>query len=449
MALGFHNVRFPTNISYGSVGGPQFKTQIFTSHKGYEKRNIDWAQPLMRFNVAYGIRTDEDMMDIFHFFNARRGRAYGFRYKNWLNYSVSAAPIAMGDGESTTLPLWKVYGVAGSYNYKRLKCLVQGSVTGVGLSAPGSLVEGTDFNIDYNAGEIAFNDVIPYGTPVYGSLEFDEPVRFDVDSLTNTIEAYNNNTLTNLQLVGVRGVFSGGSVFSPSAGNTSTDGYTDYTRLILNFDDVASLTTTADESPLGMVITFAGDATLTTSEFWNGYGALSMGTTGRLTASGEPYIVGDSQPFTLEVFAKRPTTGAGSQQIVGVWDESGNDRAWVLRYDAGSGKLQFLVSTNGTDEVSLFSYPWDSIDSGAFDYITIDKQANNWYTLRINGQVLQSKHDESVMNSSSSTLAIGQIVSPGIGDEVYAGLIDSMRITVGRARHTGFSGIEIPEPYTI
>ena len=41
--MAFHEVLFPPNISYGSQGGPKFKTTVFTADSGYEQRNIDWS----------------------------------------------------------------------------------------------------------------------------------------------------------------------------------------------------------------------------------------------------------------------------------------------------------------------------------------------------------------------------------------------------------------------
>ena len=106
--IGFHeNVRFPEDISWGTRGGPMFKTRVFTAHRGKEQRNAEWREPMMGFNVAYGVKTDVQMQRLIAFFQARRGRAYGFRYKNWMDYRVDAGLVAVGDGFNRRLALYK------------------------------------------------------------------------------------------------------------------------------------------------------------------------------------------------------------------------------------------------------------------------------------------------------------------------------------------------------
>jgi len=37
--MSFHEVRFPTDLSFGSVGGPERRTDIVTLTSGFEERN--------------------------------------------------------------------------------------------------------------------------------------------------------------------------------------------------------------------------------------------------------------------------------------------------------------------------------------------------------------------------------------------------------------------------
>ena len=39
---GFHEVRFPDNISYDATGGPEFATMVMATGNGHEKRNVNW-----------------------------------------------------------------------------------------------------------------------------------------------------------------------------------------------------------------------------------------------------------------------------------------------------------------------------------------------------------------------------------------------------------------------
>ena len=450
MALGFHNVQFPTDVSYGSSGGPVFKTQIFEAYRGLEKRNIEWAQPMMEFNVAYGIKTDTQMLNVLEFYNARQGPAYGFRYKNWGNYNIVNAPFAVGDGVSTRLPIWKFYGFQGARQYKRLRKIVQGTVTGVGIGGVGTLVEGTDYSINYDEGEIALSSAPGYGIPVFCSnLEFDEPVRFEEDDMQAMIDGFNNQSLNQVKLVSIRTPFSTGAVFAPNASNTAADSFYENTALILNFDDVTNLTTTVDQSQYANPVTFAGTATLSRTAFYSGNGSFSAGD-GRITLGGGVFNLSPLQPFTLEFFARQPPTTGGSDQqmIIGKWEESTNQRCWTVRYVRATKELQFVVSSNGTDERIILNYSWDLSQTNAFDYISIDRLTNGWHIMRINGIVVAQVQDNAVVHDAPlQVLSIGQIQNPSATQGPYNALIDSIRMTVGRSRYNNFNNTSIPTPY--
>jgi len=447
--LGFHNVCFPENVSWGSSGGPEFKTQVFESFRGYEKRNIDWCQPQMHFNVAYGIKTDVQMLAVLEFFNARQGQAHGFRYKNWGNYRTVNAPIATGDGISTILPMWKFYGFQGSRHYKRLRKIVQGSVTGIGVGAVGSMIEGTDYSIDYDTAEIALNAAPGYGTPIYCSnMEFDEPVRFDIDSIQAVIDEFNSQSLTSLPLIGVKSGFSDSSIFSPNDVAGGSDPYFESVRAILNFDDIANLTTTIDQSPLGNTVTLNGDGVIDTSKFVHGSGSYKTNTTGYVSLAGSDYSL-QGVPFTIELFAQRPTGGDAQQTLIGKWDESGATRCWTLRYSLANKQLQFVITDDGLTENVLINYPWTGAQSDVFDYITIDRTPAGWYVLRINGIVQQSGRTSDLVHDAVTPLVVGRLASPAGGQGPFAGAIDSVRVTIGRNRHKDFETIEIPAPYPV
>jgi uncharacterized protein (TIGR02217 family) len=59
--MSFTEMRFPENISCGSTGGPGFSTDIVTTHNGCEQRNINWSHARARYNIAYGVRSNEQL----------------------------------------------------------------------------------------------------------------------------------------------------------------------------------------------------------------------------------------------------------------------------------------------------------------------------------------------------------------------------------------------------
>ncbi len=84
----FDEVRFPEDISYGSIGGPEYLTKIIPLNSVNEYRNITNSLSKLRYNISYGVKTNEQISKLLTFFRARRGKAIGFRFKDWSDYSA-------------------------------------------------------------------------------------------------------------------------------------------------------------------------------------------------------------------------------------------------------------------------------------------------------------------------------------------------------------------------
>ncbi len=95
--MAFHEVQFPDNISRGARGGPQRRTQIVELASGREERNASWSASRRRYDVSYGIRRVDDLHAVVAFFEARLGRLYGFRFKDWADYKSCAPSKAVSE----------------------------------------------------------------------------------------------------------------------------------------------------------------------------------------------------------------------------------------------------------------------------------------------------------------------------------------------------------------
>jgi uncharacterized protein (TIGR02217 family) len=82
---------FPNDISYNSVGTIRFATDVIVVDSGDDQRVQRWDQPLMEFDIAYGVRTMEQLQELIAFFRAMRGRFYAFNYRDWMDYTSSFA----------------------------------------------------------------------------------------------------------------------------------------------------------------------------------------------------------------------------------------------------------------------------------------------------------------------------------------------------------------------
>ena len=111
---GFHEVRFPLAIAFGSSGGPERRTDIVLLGSGHEERNQRWADSRRRYNAGTGVRSLADLHQLIAFFEERRGRLFGFRWRDradWKSCAPDEQPaaedqiIGTGDGATATRTL--------------------------------------------------------------------------------------------------------------------------------------------------------------------------------------------------------------------------------------------------------------------------------------------------------------------------------------------------------
>lgn len=180
----FIEKRFPEDISYGSSGGPKFQTEVFASVSGGEQRSALWSAAKAEYNVAHGIKTREQMDVLVAFFYEMRGRATGFRFKDWLDFTITGMQFGVGDNTTTIFQLSKTYNTASAQKYVRaIRKPVQGTLSGF-LVGGVPQIENTSYTVDYTTGLVTFSVPPPSGHVVVAGLaEFDVPVRFDVDHL--------------------------------------------------------------------------------------------------------------------------------------------------------------------------------------------------------------------------------------------------------------------------
>lgn len=209
--MSFHEIRFPANLSFGSVGGPERMTEIVTLANGFEERNTPWADSRRRYDAGFGMRSLEDVDTLIAFFEARRGQLYGFRWKDWSDYrscGSSSAPafddqvIGTGDGQTTAFQLCKTYQ-SGEASYTReIRKPVLGTVK---AGVQGDLkAEGIDFAVDTVNGVLSFADAPGPGATITAGFEFDVPVRFDTDTIQSSVASFKAGDIPNVPVVEVR-----------------------------------------------------------------------------------------------------------------------------------------------------------------------------------------------------------------------------------------------------
>jgi len=209
--MAFHEVRFPANLSFGSVGGPERRTEIVTLASGYEERNTPWADSRRRYDAGIGLRSLDDVAALVAFFEARSGQLHGFRWKDWADYR-SCLPsaevgfedqlIGTGDGVTSDFQLSKLYASGDGAWRRQITKPVAGSVL-VGVQGD-RLVETVHYTLDTATGIVSFATPPAPGARVTAGFEFDVPVRFDTDRIQVSVASFQAGDMPQVPVVEVR-----------------------------------------------------------------------------------------------------------------------------------------------------------------------------------------------------------------------------------------------------
>ncbi|SNR58790.1 TIGR02217 family protein [Paracoccus sediminis] len=209
--MAFHEVRFPANLSFGSVGGPERRTEIVALASGFEERNTPWAHARRRYDAGMGLRSLDDLSALVAFFEARAGQLHGFRWKDWSDYK-SCLPsratafddqvIAIGDGVATAFQLVKTYSSGpGSYGRPINKVVRDTVRAGVGGN---EVFPGIHFAADHTSGMITFAEAPEPGAVVTAGYEFDVAVRFDTDRIAVSVSSFQAGEMPSIPVIEVR-----------------------------------------------------------------------------------------------------------------------------------------------------------------------------------------------------------------------------------------------------
>ncbi|WP_343079345.1 DUF2460 domain-containing protein [Ostreiculturibacter nitratireducens] len=209
--MGFHEVRFPANLSFGSLGGPERRTEIVTLANGYEERNTPWAHSRRRYDAGVSMRSLDDVAELIAFFEARQGQLFGFRWKDWADYrsgQATQAPgfedqlIGQGDGVTRSFQLTKTYVSGGSSYVRPITKPVAGTVC-LGLQGDRQQ-EGIHFDVDTTTGILFFEVPPAMNETITAGYEFDVPVRFDIDRIQTSVASFHAGEVPSVPVVEVR-----------------------------------------------------------------------------------------------------------------------------------------------------------------------------------------------------------------------------------------------------
>lgn len=200
----FHEVRFPDSISKGSSGGPRRRTDIIALRSGYEERNSIWQDSRREYSAGLGLRSLDLMYEALEFWEGRYGNLYGFRWKDWLDFT-STNPLSPPGFQDVALGIFvfgqqiQLFKPYAQYLRKITKPVYDTVKVGMnGIDISDSCL------VDYTTG--LFLPLLPVpGSAVFtAGFEFDVPVRFDQDNLVVNLEQFNAGAIPALEIIEIR-----------------------------------------------------------------------------------------------------------------------------------------------------------------------------------------------------------------------------------------------------
>ncbi|WP_293853192.1 DUF2460 domain-containing protein [uncultured Alsobacter sp.] len=209
MPAPFHEVLFPVDIALRARGGPRRRTDVVVTGSGREERNARWAHSRRHYEAGYGVKTLAALAEVVAFFEERRGRLYGFRWRDRLDDRSCRLgtlptpfdqPIGTGDGTTLSFQIAKTYGWAFAPYVRPIRKPAAGSVT---VAVGGQPVSAADLSIDAASGLVTFRAgrAPAPGAAVTAGFLFDVPVRFDTDDLAVDFAAFEAGEIPQIPLI--------------------------------------------------------------------------------------------------------------------------------------------------------------------------------------------------------------------------------------------------------
>ena len=210
--MAYHNDLFPTDISYGSRGGPGYFTSIIELDSGVEERVSRRSKARRQYDASYGVKRYSQLAALAKFYIARKGSANSFPYKDWFDFTsaevgkeVSAftdQTIGTGDGTNVAFQLVKRYQSGAQTEVRKITKTKVDSVT---IAVNGTLAS-SGWTVDNETGIVTFSVAPTSGHVVTAGFNFYVPVRFGAEadgSLFVSLENFSTGSIEALPLIEV------------------------------------------------------------------------------------------------------------------------------------------------------------------------------------------------------------------------------------------------------
>lgn len=196
----FLEARFPTNISWGAVGGCAWSTRTVKLDSGWVYRRAYYALDRGRWTITHKFRNAAEWAALIAFFRNDSGRLRGFRfqdptdytYETYLGSGVSAGVVLTNPAGQ--LQFYKAYtltDVNGNNQVANRPIFKPAPDQPVTITSPDGMTTRNGWTLNCSTGVVTGGGVL--ANDVWTG-QFDIPVRFDTDRMDLIYEFYNNTT---------------------------------------------------------------------------------------------------------------------------------------------------------------------------------------------------------------------------------------------------------------
>ncbi len=212
--------RFPDAIAARAVFGPEWSTQKGRNLSGKEFRNQLWSSALRKGTVGHDIQDQSEFNALLDFFNVVEGETYGWRFKDWSDFSVTSDRGRLGNLDCTsakstgtgsaTYQLFKRYVNSANQSQNPKDRIIFKPVSGqVSIYRGGSLQAfgggAGQIACDTTTGTITWVSSFPGSGEVLSWVgQFDVPCRFDTDHMAAVTHLINNESWPTIPIIEIR-----------------------------------------------------------------------------------------------------------------------------------------------------------------------------------------------------------------------------------------------------
>lgn len=189
--MSFIEERLLDELAFGFSGGPTWRTLVTPLRNRFERRNVQASRPQHQFRGSFDRREAEVVEILLNTYNATFGAAYGFRFRNYLDYRSESEPLGLASGVSQSIQLVKTYTFGGQSNAVPIrKPNSDVIIYADGIAIAATVITTTGMvTVTADPGQI-----------LTWSGTFDVPVRFETDDFAATMETV-NATSVDIQLI--------------------------------------------------------------------------------------------------------------------------------------------------------------------------------------------------------------------------------------------------------